>query len=336
MQNMQRLFQSTTLKLTTVYLAGTILLSVGFSILIYNTASSELDARFEVLKARLETTQVLPSNFDFDSIRERQVEEARQNIIAVLFYTNLIILTLGGIASYLLARRMLRPIENMHEAQVRFTSDASHELRTPLAVMKTELEVALRDKDISKKELTELAKSNLEEVDRLSKLANILLKLARLEDLLLDTESFDITKSIRYAIKTLSIAPERVIVNGGGKPLYIQANKESITELVMILLDNANKYSPSDTPIEIQVKKRTGRIILAIKNQGDGIKPEDLKLIFSRFYRSDASRKRTTTSGYGLGLAIAKKIVEIHHGELTASSALNQPTTLTVKLPAKQ
>lgn len=336
MQNMQRLFQSTTLKLTSVYLAGTVMLSIGFSILIYNTTSSELDARFEVLKTRLETTQILPSNFDFDTIRQRQVEEARQNIIAVLFYTNLIIITLGGIASYLLARRMLRPIENMHEAQVRFTSDASHELRTPLAVMKTELEVALRDKNISKKELVELAESNLEEVDRLSKLANTLLKLARLEDLLLDTESFDITKSIRYSIKTLSIPPDRVVVSGGDKPIYIQANKESITELVMILLDNANKYSPDNTKIEVQVKKRTGRILLAIKNQGDGIKPEDLKLIFSRFYRSDASRIRTMTSGYGLGLAIAKKIVEIHHGELTASSALNQPTTLTVRLPAKQ
>jgi len=333
---MQRLFQSTTLKLTVVYLVGTMLLSIGFSILIYNTASSELDARFEVLKTRLETTQILPADFDFDSIREKQVKEAGQNLVAVLFYTNMIILTLGGVASYLLARRMLRPIENMHEAQVRFTSDASHELRTPLAVMKTELEVALRDPTTTKKDLKELAKSNLEEVDRLSKLANTLLKLARLEDLLLDTETFDITKSIRYSIKTLSLNPERVIVSGDNKPVYIQANKESITELVMILLDNANKYSPANSKIEIHLKKRAGKITLAIKNHGTGIKTEDLRLIFNRFYRSDAARIRTTSTGYGLGLAIAKKIVEIHHGELTASSATNQPTTFTVKLPSKQ
>lgn len=319
-----------------VYLASTVLLSIGFSILVYSTASSELDARFEVLKTRLENTQILPGSFDFDSIRERQVEEARNNIVAVLLYTNLIIFTLGGIASYLLARRMLRPIENMHEAQIRFTSDASHELRTPLATMKTELEVALRDKSTSKKEFIDLAKSNLEEVDRLSKLANTLLKLARLEDLLLDTENFDITRSLRYSIKALSIHPERIEMSGASKPIYIQANKESITELAMILLDNANKYSPSDSKIEIKIKKRTGKIVLAVKNQGSGIKPEELKLIFSRFYRSDASRIRTSSSGYGLGLAIAKKIVEIHHGELTASSAINQPTTLTVKLPAKQ
>src|SRR5690606_24862255 len=87
----------------------------------------------------------------------------------------------GGVGSYYLARRTLRPIEEAHEAQSRFTSDASHELRTPLASMKTELEVALRDPALNKEEMRELLVSNLEEVDKLTKLSQNLLQLSRLE-----------------------------------------------------------------------------------------------------------------------------------------------------------
>lgn len=311
------------------------ILSTGFSMLIYITASSELDARFEVLETRLEDTEILPGSFDFDTIRDNQVREAQRNIIVVLFYTNLFILLLGGLGSYLFAKKMLKPIEDVHEAQLRFTSDASHELRTPLAIMKTELEVALRDSKTTKKDFRELATSNLEEVERLSRLATTLLKLARLEDILLDVETFDVCDVINHSIKSLGLSEKKVEIHGN-HPIYLQANKASILELILILLDNANKYSPVNDVVHVYIKKRSGKISIHITNTGKGISQDELKRIFSRFYRSDASRTRTAIAGYGLGLSIAKKIVEVHHGELTATSGENQLTTLEIKLPAKQ
>lgn len=338
MQNISKMFQSATLKLTGWYLAGIIIIGIIFSVLVYNFASGELYARFEVIETRLaqDATPQQQSRFDFQSVRDRQLAEAKQNIIGMLIYANLAVLAIACVASYILARRALKPIESAHEAQTKFTSDASHELKTPLAVMKTELEVILSDKNATKQDYREILESNLEEVDRLSDLSSTLLKLAKLEYSALEWRKFNITETIDVAIRSLGDRAERVDVAAMKKLPEIEANPSSITELVVVLLDNALKYSPPKSRVTIKLQRRVRAVELSVTNTGKGIAPEQMPYIFSRFYRADNSRTKEAEASYGLGLPLAKKIVELHHGELSATSQPGVFTTFSIKLPLSQ
>ncbi len=338
MQNVQNMFQSATLKLTVWYLLGVMLLSIIFSLIVYNFASGELYARFEVIETRLaqNTTLLDETGFSFETVRDRQISEARHNIVIMLIYANLSLLGVASVAAYLWARRTLQPIEAAHEAQARFTSDASHELKTPLAVMKTEIEVALSDPHAQKRDYRETLASTLEEVDRLSHLSNTLLKLAKLEHSSLEWRVFNITDPVDMAMRSLGERAERVDVRAMKKLPDIEANPSSITELIVVLLDNAIKYSPSKSRVTIALRRRTRAVEISVTNTGKGIDAEQLPHIFTRFYRGDPSRKQHHAAGYGLGLPLAKKIVELHHGELTATSQPGTFTTFTVRLPLSQ
>lgn len=333
MQNIQTMFHSATLKLTVWYLLSVMVLSLCFSALVYHLAISEFRTRFEVLQTRVKPEQTTSLQVDYEGIRSRQVSEASHNILSALVYANLVIFCIALVASYRWARRTLQPIEDAHEAQARFTSDASHELRTPLAVMKTELEVILRDKSAKKSDYQEILESNLEEVERLSDLTNMLLKLARLEDKKLTMKKFDVISAVDSAVRSFGIDADRTAIHATKRLPSIVGNPESITELVIILLDNALKYSPEHSRVELSVHRKSSRIVLTVRNEGMGIAPEDLPHIFSRFYRADSSRSRKGAGGYGVGLSLAKKIVQLHHGELSVSSAPERFTQFTVKLP---
>ena len=180
------MFHSATLKLTGWYLLILMAISLIFSVVIYNIVSNELGDRLEQLQSRFERSNIaIPfdglHNPTYTAFRIDQDARAKTNLLVSLIYVNLLILATGGAGSYLLARRTLQDIEAAHEAQSRFTSDASHELRTPLAAMRTEIEVALRDKDATKTELRETLESSLEEVNKLTNLSQMLLHLARAE-----------------------------------------------------------------------------------------------------------------------------------------------------------
>ena len=142
------IFRSTTLRLTGWYLLILMSLSIIFSVVIYQVSSDEIQTRLERFQSNLlESQEFSPLPISIATIRAIQVNEAKANISIELLYVNLMVLLVGGFGSYFLARRSLLPIEKAHQAESRFTSDASHELRTPLAIMKTELEVVLRDND---------------------------------------------------------------------------------------------------------------------------------------------------------------------------------------------
>ena len=150
---MRRMFTSATVKLTAWYLINLIVICLIFSFIIFGLSTSEISNRLERLQIRVEgstQTLTLPGPVTLNEVRKNQTEEARASIFIGLVYMNIAVIALGGFGSYVLARRTLRPIEEAHEAQSRFTSDASHELRTPLAVMKSEIQVALRDSDMKK------------------------------------------------------------------------------------------------------------------------------------------------------------------------------------------
>lgn len=331
------MFHSATLKLTMWYLL--ILMSIGliFSAIIYQVASSEIDSRLENIQQRLQSEaasmNVLFPDYDFATIRSLQAKQAQTSMFTSLLYMNVLLLAAGGIASYFMARHTLGPIEQSHEAQSRFTSDASHELRTPLAAMKTELEVALRGPELSKKEMKELLASNLEEVDKLSKISQTLLLLSRLEHSALSTGRVAIDDIVRRVVETHNQKKPRIIYTPPEKPLYITANQISIEELTTILVDNALKYSPPASKVQVALRRKGKKARLQVTNTGKGISPENLPHIFERFYRADESRTGGNDTGFGLGLSLAKKIVEIHKGDLSVSSELNKETIFTVLLP---
>jgi signal transduction histidine kinase len=325
------MFQSATVKLTAWYLAILVAISLLFSIVIYSTASSEVRTRLGYFQQDPRITLNIPAS-RFDNLRDIQVNEARSNLIISLVITNLCIWIAGGIGSYYLARRTLTPIEEAHEAQSRFTSDASHELRTPLASMKTEIEVALRDPALTKGEMREQLASNLEEVNKLTKLSQTLLQLSQLDHKNISKEKVKLSPTAKSVIEKFDKTGTRISVADAKVP-SILANQSSIEELLTILLDNALKYSPSDSQINVSLIKQKQLSGFEIKNEGQGISADVLPHIFDRFYRADPSRTNGDKRGYGLGLALAKKIVELHGGELTVSSAPGKLTTFTVLLP---
>jgi signal transduction histidine kinase len=328
------MFKSATLKLTAWYLLILVIICLLFSSIIYTIAAGELSTRINYLEQSPRFRYVPSASASgFDDFRDTQVEASERNLVWSLVVTNIAIWTIGGVGGYYLARRTLRPIEQAHEAQSRFTSDASHELRTPLAVMKTELEVALKDTTIGKEEMHDLMESNLEEVDKLTRLSYLLLELSRPNHDAIKKQSVSLDDRVKSVVKQFDKTGKRIEVKPHVEPLYVSANPESIDELMTILVDNALKYSPSDSVVTISLSEDHDRAKFVVANEGKGITKEDLPRIFDRFYRADSSRTGGTQSGYGLGLSLAKRIVELHSGELSASSAPGQTTTFGVSLP---
>ena len=309
-------------------------ISLIFSITIYQMNFHELNVRLENLQRGLLSNEYIPLQelpFGGDQYRLAEARQASQQMIMSLFYVNLLILIGGGVGSFLLARRTIRPIEKAHESMSRFTSDASHELRTPLAAMKTELEVSLRDPNLSKTEMRELLESSLEEANKLIKLSEVFLKLARLDFDSLEQTQIDMVSLLHSVVKKYADQSHRFTMTTRKKAL-VTGNETALEELLTILIENAIKYSPPDTPITIKIFEKRMNVVLQCSNQGEVIKDEQLAHLFERFYRGDQSRTASSQNGYGLGLAIAKRITDVHHGDIRVESNA-EATTFSVSLP---
>jgi signal transduction histidine kinase len=329
------MFRSATAKLTVWYFGIIMAISLIFSFMIYQITNHEVGVRIEHYQTQVDQPTItgFPHNLDpNDSLLEGEQEAAARSTLALLFYINIVVLGSGGIASYYFAKRTLRPIEAAHEAQTRFTSDASHELRTPLTTMRTELELTLRNPDATKEELREVLQSNLEEVGKLSDLSRMLLDLSRLEYGKLEFNPVDLGKLTRETIDGLHLPKARVKFDGKADHIVV-ADRVAIGEVASILIDNALKYSPAKSVVNVKVSGDKHRAKLVVSNSGEGISPAALPHIFERFYRADSSRTSSKTPGFGLGLALAKQIIDLHDGEITATSHPGKTTTFTVLLP---
>lgn len=322
------MFHSATLKLTAWYMAIIIVISLLFSVVIYNVASQQIGAHFTQMPP-FDGGGFLtrPTRDAFSLYRHNELDATRHSLMFALVVANLVIWVLGGIASHYTARRMLQPIEEAMDAQARFTSDASHELRTPLASMKTELEVALRDQDLTKDEMREQLASNLEEVNKLTALSHNLLKLSRLEHDEIIKEPVDLRDALQAVVSRFGADAARLSLPSHFSQPIVLANQASVEELLTIFIDNALKYSPADSPVRIDYLHTKTMSGFSFTNSGKGMAPEVLEHVFERFYQADPSRTSSTTRGYGLGLSLAKKLVELHGGELSATSVVNGETT---------
>lgn len=334
------LFLSASLRLTLWYLAIIIALSFLFSVVLYQVSTREFQRELTRLSSMQNSSLFVPRGFaQFHTQRLEQIGESKRRIQMNLIYFNVVILAAGGAASYFLAKRTLQPIEQALESQNRFTADASHELRTPLTAMKTELEVALRDKKLTLEESKGLHRSNLEEVGKLEKLTNSLLTLAQSHRSATAQvfETSDIQDLIRDAVRKIEpiAQAKKIVIETDLQKAMVEGDKRRLTELITILVDNAVKFSPEERVVTVTntVESNPKELVITIEDQGIGIHSVDLPHIFDRFYRADQSRSKQNTDGYGLGLSIAKKIVDMHKGKIAVASTHGKGTKFTIVLP---
>jgi len=341
-----RLIESAVFRLTLWYLAIIMVLSLIFSLELYRVSFGQMEANYRHQQAAIEH---LPVPLGLESSRDTyiqalsdQLDDARRSLLWRLAGLNVLTLILGGGAAYFLARRTLEPIETAMEAQGRFTADASHELRTPLTAMRSEIEVALRAKHLATGDARALLSSNLEEIAKLESLSAGLLRLARSENGIDPSAVTAVpVRQIfegaidRHQAKISERHAQLEVVCGDET---VEGDAASLTELIAILLDNALKYSPPKTTVTLTCVSSNNLVRLSVTDQGAGINASDIPHIFERFYRADRSRTKDTekVGGYGLGLSIAKRIVDLHQGTIAADSTPGKGTTFKIKLPAVQ
>ena len=324
-----------TWRLTLSYLAVLMIVSLILTVPLYRV-SAQIGER-GLRNERLYFEGVNPNGFDpgYQQIETGQISGLHARLRDNLIGLNVIILLGGGALSYYLARRTLKPIEAALAAQTRFAGDASHELRTPLTAMKSEIEVALRDPKLSASEAREMLASNLEEVIKLEGLATGLLHLARQDNETLERVPVAAAVIIEQAIERVakSAVARKISFDTAAKGGVVIGDVARLVELLVVLLDNAAKYSPEGGTVTVSTKLHGGTVDIVVRDTGIGIAPADMEHIFERFYRADSSRSKTTP-GYGLGLPIAAQIAELHGGSIDASSRIGHGATFTVHLPA--
>ncbi|MEN9407129.1 MAG: hypothetical protein RLZZ455_345 [Candidatus Parcubacteria bacterium] len=334
------MFHSARITLTVWYLIIIMTISIVFSVGFYNLATFEFQRIIRVQEFRQEHPQdsiVRPRAFIVRSPNLQDLREANERLRSLLILLNGVIFVITGAAGYFLAGRTLKPIQEMVAEQHRFITDASHELRTPLTSLRTEIEVGLRSKALTLVEAKKLLESNLEDIVSLQSLTNHLLALtksgkAKAESL----EAVSLQESLDAALRRLSgsVKKKKMTVIRKVGDLTVQAVPEAMTELFVILLDNAVKYSSAKSTITIEAKKMNREIVLTVSDEGNGIAEEELSHVFERFYRADTSRSGGVVKGYGLGLSIAKNIVSSYGGVITAKRNTGPGTTFTIRFPA--
>lgn len=340
-------FHSARLKLTAWYLVIIMALSVIFSLVVYRALTVEVD-RFERAQRFFIERGLDQGNFppppdnrirpfpERIPINPELIAETKQRILLTLILANAGILVVSGGLGYFLAGRTLKPIKNMMDEQNRFITDASHELKTPLTSLRTELEVAILDeKKVTIKEAIRLIKSSISEVISLQGLAENLIELTQQQKRIgqIKIEEVSLLEVIEAALKkVIPLAKQKhIIIHNNVDDHLLKGERQSLTELFVILLDNAIKYGTERSEVKLTSNQTDHHVLIEIVDTGIGIDKKDLPHIFDRFYRADKSRSQT--AGYGLGLSIAKQIVESHKGEISVESKVNKGTKFTVQLP---
>jgi heavy metal sensor kinase len=243
---------------------------------------------------------------------------------------------IAGLATTINA--MLERIEHGVREKRRFLADASHELRTPLAVMRSEIEVSLRGGDLEPAAREVLA-SNAEEVERMSRIVDDLLTLARIDEGRLDllrsrvdlgAVAADVAGSLRPLAEAQGIP---VTVSGDDVGAEVDADREHLRRAVRNLVENAVKYTGAGGRVGVEVWRRNGEAGLTVTDTGPGIPEALLERIFDRFVRADMARSRST-GGSGLGLSITREIVEAHGGRVWAESTPGEGSAFSMGFPA--
>lgn len=229
---------------------------------------------------------------------------------------------------------MLGSLEEADAAQQRFVSDASHELRAPLTAVQANLELLRRHPQMPADERAQAVEEAFAEATRMTRLVADLLALARADaglplrrtDMELDRTVLDVLNEARHLTRGQSLGV------GSLEPVSMSGDPYRIHQLLLILLDNAIRYTPATGHVIVDLHQHAGRATITIRDSGLGIPPDALPHVFERFYRGDRARVRDP-GGTGLGLSIARWIAEQHGGTLKLESELGRGTVALIELP---
>ncbi|OOM75356.1 alkaline phosphatase synthesis sensor protein PhoR [Clostridium puniceum] len=238
------------------------------------------------------------------------------------------------IVSLYLANWAVKPIKRSWEQQRQFVADASHELKTPLTVILANADIVLSHKEDTINNQIKWINYIKTEGERMTSLVNDLLFLAKTADnkneVIFSILNFsDIIWNCVLPFESVAFEEDKTIDSEITPDIFINGDGNRLKQLIFILIDNAIKYSSEKGNININLTKTQDKLLLSVNNTGEPIPEEKILHLFDRFYRADESRARKK-DGYGLGLAIAKTIVDTHHGKIIVKSSKAEGTTFSV------
>jgi len=241
-------------------------------------------------------------------------------------------LVLAGVGGWWLAGKTLRPVRVAFNRQHAFVSDASHELRTPLAVIRANAEFLQQEQPENVE-----ARDIVSETDRLSSLVDALLAVARDDDrgakaLHTQVDLADVVEATVASFQTVTADHELELTYATPDELMVMGDREQLRQVLVIVLDNAVRYTPAGGRIHVQARADGKEAVLTVHDTGIGIPEEALPRVFERFYRADDARNRQS-GGVGLGLAIARELVTRNSGRISVTSTEGAGSTFTVRLP---
>jgi two-component system sensor histidine kinase CiaH len=266
-------------------------------------------------------------------------EQALHDLSLLLIGGGALGILLAALGSLFLAGRALVPIRQAFGRQRQFTADASHELRTPLALIRANAEMMLLRSEHLDDENAELVQEIIRETDHLNRMVGDLLTLARADSEMLELRiaSMDFGALVEEVHDDLQRIAEARDIQGTvsvSGPVTVAGDEVRLRQLLLILIDNALKYTDPGGQVQVSLSRVDNRARLVVQDTGIGIPPEDVPHIFERFYRVDRAREHES-GGTGLGLAIARWIVQAHHGTIKVESELSKGTKFQVELPAQ-
>ena len=239
--------------------------------------------------------------------------------------------------SLFLSKLATRPVEKAWEQQRQFVADASHELKTPLTVILANSGILLSHREDTVAAQAKWIEYIQEEARRMKGLVEDMLFLAksdaaRLTTARLPVDMSELTEGCLLPFESVAFEAGVTLESDIRPGLCVSGDESQLRRLVYILLDNACKYAGAGGTVSVSLCRTQDRLRLAVRNTGPAIPPEHLEHLFERFYRSDSARTREA-GGYGLGLAIAKAIVQSHRGQISVTSTEADGTVFTVLLP---
>lgn len=246
--------------------------------------------------------------------------ETINNVTHTLLIGSVIIIAVAIVSSYILSKMTLKPIMDSYRKQTEFVQNAAHELRTPLTIIQAKQELLLQEPESKIIDKSEDINIILKETKRLTKLIKELMILATADsnELKIKKEKTNIDRLIKEIIipyKDYAELQEKDISTDLKFSKEINLDKNKINQLMVIVLDNAIKYTAKNDKIEIRTYSKEGKCIIEVADTGIGISKEAAKHVFDRFYREDKARSREK-GGTGLGLSIAHTIVKLHGGSI--------------------
>ena len=332
------LFESARIRIILLYaLMGTVILIVAGT-LVYEHIIYIVQSIIEIIRDAILSNAVNGGSITDQSTGELAASTINNEFWRMISTIGVWVLLALLVSAYLLADITLKPIKRAHETQKRFVANVSHELRTPLSIMRTESEAALVNVAASsKEELVETLRSNIEEIDRMSKILQFLLNFSSFENKMksLNMGKVNLGDMIERTAKMMMPTADKkgvTIETFIDSPAFITGSTVALEEMILNLIKNSIRHTPTGGRIDVEIEHRLyGNLILSVKDTGVGISAENINHIFDPFYKGpDINRDRQ--ENFGLGLAIVKDVVTFHRGSISVKSVVGKGTKISIKL----